>query len=126
MPTPLPPPPQRAESGDFAWVAWYNQLYQMLSTQGSVSWALIDKAGSSLNDLANKDHTYTTNQLGGGSYHLSLTQYTRVSSVVQKAGNPTTSDIAAGQWAVYKNTSSGETRVWTNDAGTMKSTAAFI
>lgn len=120
MPTPLPPPPQRAEAGDFAWVAWYNQLYQMLSTQGSISWALIDKAGSSLNDLQNKDHAFTTNQLGGGSYHLSSTQYTRVTSFISQASDPGTGDIASGQWALYKNTSSGNIYLWANDGGVMK------
>ena len=38
-----------------------------------------------------------------------------------KAGLPTTSDIANGTWAVYKDTSGGTVRLWTNDNGTMKS-----
>lgn|SRR3990167_6854656 len=42
-------------------------------------------------------------------------------TVTSKAGYPTTSDIAAGTWAVYKDTTSGDIRVWTNDGGTMKS-----
>lgn len=121
MATGLPPPPQRAESGDFAWLAWQNQLYQLLSSTGSIEWSQVNKAGSSLNDLQNKDHAFTTNQLGGGSYHLSATQYTRVSSFISQAANPTTSDIASGQWALYKNTSTGEVRLWANDGGTMKS-----
>ncbi len=40
-----------------------------------------------------------------------------------KAGNPTTSDIAASTWAVYKNTSSGALSLWANDGGVMKSVA---
>ena len=123
MATGLAPPPQRADSGDFNWVAWQNQLYQFLTVTGDVSWTRVNKAGSSLNDLQNKDHAYTTNQLGGGSYHLSSTQYTRVSSVISKAGDPTTSDISSGQWAIYKNTSSGTVKLWANDGGTMKSVA---
>lgn len=39
------------------------------------------------------------------------------------AGNPTTSNIASGQWALYKNTSSGVLSVWANDGGVMKSVA---
>ncbi len=40
-----------------------------------------------------------------------------------KAGDPTTSDIAAGFQAVYKNTSSGLLSLWANDGGVMKSVA---
>lgn len=120
MATGLPPPPQRAESGDFAWIAWYNQLYQLLNTTGSVAWSLIDKAGSSIGDLQNKDHALLTNQLGGGSYHLSQNQYNKVAGFLTKAGDPTTSDIPAGQWAIYKNTTSGLVYLWVNDGGTLK------
>jgi hypothetical protein len=38
-----------------------------------------------------------------------------------KAGTPTTSDIPAGFWMVYKDTSGGSIRIWANDGGTMKS-----
>lgn len=54
--------------------------------------------------------------------------YNRVRNVINgiytvntKAGLPTTSDIAKGKWAVYKDTSGGTVRLWTNDNGTMKS-----
>jgi hypothetical protein len=40
-----------------------------------------------------------------------------------KAGDPTTSDIAASRWALYKNTSSGVLSLWANDGGVMKSVA---
>lgn len=130
----LPPPPVRAESGDFAWVAWYNKLYEMLSISGSVAWSLVDKAGSSIADLQNKGHALLTGVLGNGSYHLSSAEATNVAAlptastialntVYSLAGDPTTSNIAAGKWAVYKNTSSGAVKLWTNDGGTMKSVA---
>lgn len=41
------------------------------------------------------------------------------------AANPTTSDIPSGFTTQWKNTTSGEVRTWVNDAGTMKSSAAF-
>jgi hypothetical protein len=119
----LPPPPTRADSGDFAWVAWYNQLYQLLNTTGSVSWSLIDKAGSSIADLQNHAHNLLTGIDGHGTYHLSATEQARVAGVITKAGDPTTTDIAAGTWAIYKNTTSGAVKLWTNDGGTMKSVA---
>ena len=128
----LPPPPTRAADGSFAWVAWYNQLYALLSTAGSVSWALIDKAGSSIGDLQNKAHSLLTGVSGTGSYHISSAEATNVTAlpaaadivtqvVKTKAGAPTTSDIAAGNWAIYKDTSLGTVKVYANDGGTIKS-----
>ena len=119
----LPPPPTRAGSGDFAWIAWYNELYKLLSTTGSVSWSLINKTGSSIADLQNKGHDLLTGILGNGSYHLNATEQSRVAGFLSKAGDPTTGDIAASQWAIYKNTSTGAVKLWVNDAGTMKSVA---
>jgi len=70
----LPPPPTRADSGDFAWVAWYNQLYSLLSTQGSVAWNLVNKAGSSIADLQNHNHDLLTSIAGNGTSHVSTAQ----------------------------------------------------
>ena len=90
----LPPPPTRAANGDFAWTAWYNSLYTLLSTSGSVSWALIDKAGSSIADLINKNHNLLTSFQGGTSgeyYHLTAAQNTNlvglISAPITKTGN---------------------------------------
>lgn len=40
-----------------------------------------------------------------------------------KAGDPTTSDVPAGFWMVWKNTSTGAVKLWANDGGTLKSVA---
>jgi hypothetical protein len=120
----LPPPPTRADSGDFAWVVWQNAVYRLLSTTGSVSWSLIDKAGSSLADLQTKAHNMLTGVAGTGAYHLSQTEQQRVTATVavnSKAGAPTTSDIPTGYWAIYKDTSTGLVKLYSNDAGTIKS-----
>lgn len=42
-------------------------------------------------------------------------------TVTSMAGYPTAAQIPAGTWAVYKDTTSGDIRVWTNDGGVMKS-----
>lgn len=117
----LPPPPTRSDQGSFAWTAWYNELYTLLSTTGSVAWTLVDKAGSSIADLQDKAHSRLTSIQGNGEFHLNATEQSRVAGFLTKTSNPTTSDIAAGQWALYKNTTSGEVRLWANDGGTMKS-----
>ena len=120
----LPPPPTRAANGDFAWTAWYNSLYALLNTTGSVAWTLVNKAGSSIADLQNKSHSLLTSILGTGSYHVSSSEASRITATYQlnsKAGAPTATDIPASNWAIYKNTSSGNVYLWVNDGGTLKS-----
>lgn len=141
----LPPPPTRAADGSFAWTAWYNQLYTMLSTTGAVAWDLVNKAGSSIGDLQNKNHSLLTSILGTGSYHISAAEATNVTALPAaatiitianyasnnivdtafktKAGVPTTSDIAAGKWAIYKDTSGGTLKLYANDGGVIRSVA---
>jgi len=46
-------------------------------------------------------------------------------SILSGAADPTTADIPAGYRQTWKNTTSGETRDWINDAGTMKKSAAY-
>jgi len=89
----LPPPPVRASSGDFAWVAWYQDLYVLLSSTGSVSWALIDKAGSSIADLQDKAHSNLTSVLGTGSYHLSSAEATTVATLASGTYTPTLTNV---------------------------------
>lgn len=38
-----------------------------------------------------------------------------------QATNPGTAGVPNGTWAVWKNTTSGEVRLWANDGGVMKS-----
>ena len=85
----LPPPPTRAGAGDFAWTSWYNQLYTLLNTQGSVSWDLVNKAGSSIADLQNKNHDLLTGLQGGTSgehYHLTAAEHATIASTDTKYG----------------------------------------
>jgi len=121
----LPPTPIGVPPGHSFWNDWYEKLRNVINTGAiSVIWTNINFTGSSLGDLATREHSQLTSILGGtGSerYHLTALQHTRVISVISKAGDPVAADISASQWAVYKNTSSGEVRLWANDAGTMKS-----
>ena len=89
----LPPPPVRASTGDFAWVAWYQNLYVLLSSTGSVAWALIDKAGSSIADLQDKAHSNLTSVLGTGSYHLSSTEAATVATLASGTYTPTLTNV---------------------------------
>lgn len=74
--------------------------------------------------LGTGPHNNLTSIQGGTSgeyYHLTNTQHTRATSFISAASDPGTGDISAGQWALYKNTTSGFLKLWANDAGTMKS-----
>lgn len=46
---------------------------------------------------------------------------TAVQNIRSKVGDPTSSDLPAGQIGVWKNTSSGALKLWANDGGTLKS-----
>lgn len=77
MATTLPPPPNGAEQGDFVWTAWYNSLYSLLTISGSITWGQVDKAGSSLSDIAIRPHSALTSIQGGALgeyYHLTAAQ----------------------------------------------------
>ena len=117
----LPPPPVKAEPGTPVWNDWFQRLQTALASASGVAWGSIDKTGSNLADLALKAHSSLTSIQGAGSYHLSSTAATRCEGVITKAGLPTTTDIAAGTWAIYKDSTGGTVRLWANDGGVMKS-----
>ena len=54
-------------------------------------------------------------------YHMTATQHGRATTMLSLASDPTTSEIGASEWAIYKNTTSGDVRLWVNDGGTLKS-----
>jgi hypothetical protein len=96
----LPPPPTRADNGDFAWVAWYNQLYTLLSTTGSVAWTQINKAGSSIADLQNHNHGLLTSILGTGENHISDSEATTLTALNTSGHNALTGIQGNGNYHV--------------------------
>lgn len=69
----LPPPPSSDPQGSFVWTEWFRKLQAYLVSTGSVPWNIIDKTGSSLSDLAIKNHD-VLNSIGGlGTKHLAVT-----------------------------------------------------
>jgi len=86
----LPPPPLRAETGSFQWLDWYNKLQSAITVPGSITWATIDKTGSSLADLQTRQHAQLTGIQGGTAgerYHLTLAEYGRVQTPPNITGN---------------------------------------
>lgn len=119
-----PPPPVKSEPGSFAWGTWYNDLYNYLITTGLVAWSSVSKTGANLSDLPTREHASLQSVAGTGSSHLSTTEAARVTvtmTMQSSASDPTTANITASNWAIYKNTTSGLVKLWVNDAGTMRS-----
>lgn len=46
-------------------------------------------------------------------------------NVYSGAADPTVAEVPENQWVVYRNTTSGDVRIWTNIAGVLKKSAAF-
>jgi hypothetical protein len=46
---------------------------------------------------------------------------TELTTFFSKAGAPTATDIPAGTWAIYKDTTGGTLKIYANDGGTIKS-----
>lgn len=57
----------------------------------------------------------------GGSQMFRIASFGIRGKFQSAAADPTTSDIAAGYCTVWKNTASGEVRLWVNDGGSLKS-----
>lgn len=70
----LPPAPINvSDNSSFVWLNWYRQLRDYLNTSGNVPWAVVNKAGSNLSDLAIRSHASLQSVQGGTSgsqYHL--------------------------------------------------------
>lgn len=80
----LPPPPVNDKPGSFAWLEWYRQLRNYVSTSGSVPWYIINFQGSNITDIALRDHNQMQNTQGGSSnqkYHLTQAQLVDVTSI---------------------------------------------
>lgn len=74
--------------------------------------------------LAVGNHNSLLSIQGGISterYHMTAAQHGRATGVLSLSTDPTTAQVAASEWAIYKNTTSGTVKLWANDGGTMKS-----
>lgn len=121
----IPPAPTGSPPGSAFWNDWYEKLRNLINSGTIASaWSSLDFTGSNISDIAARDHASLQTFQGGTSgerYHLTQAQHTTATSVISLAGLPTTAEVAAGTWAVYKDTSGGTVRIWANDGGVMKS-----
>lgn len=94
------------------------------SIQGGVAGQHYHLTAAQHASLAAGNHNDLASIQGGSvteRYHLTAQQHGRATTVLSLSSDPTASEIGASQWALYKNTTSGEVRLWANDSGTMKS-----
>jgi hypothetical protein len=71
----LPPPPTTDQTGSFAWLEWFRQLRNYISTVGSVPWNIINFTGSTIANIATRSHNLLQSIQGGSSgeyYHMTL------------------------------------------------------
>jgi len=80
----LPPPPTNDSQGSYAWLEWFRQLRNYISTVGSVPWNIINFAGSSISDIASRSHQSLQSLQGGSAgqyYHLTAVEQSDISSL---------------------------------------------
>jgi hypothetical protein len=85
----LPPPPTNDQQGSYAWLEWFRQLRNYISTVGSVPWNIINFAGSTISDIANRSHQLLQSLQGGTTgqyYHLTQSDYNEVSTNLNLSG----------------------------------------
>ena len=122
----LPPAPVNEPQASYGWTDWYVKLVAFINTQNNISWASINKAGSNLTDLATRLHNDLQTVQGGAAgdrQHLTTAQVNTIGTLTTTTStvDPTTTDIAVDTAKLWKNTTSGQVRLWTNDGGVMKS-----
>lgn len=74
----LPPPPTNDTTGSYAWLEWFRQLRNYISTVGSVPWNIIDFTGSTLSSIASRSHQVLQSLQGGTTgqyYHLTANEH---------------------------------------------------
>lgn len=134
----LPPQPTGVPPNHAYWNDWYNKLRAVINgVATSIKWINLDFSGSKIEDIISREHNKLQSVQGGAVndyYHLTSVQHSgiiggnvtslhkhNVITVISATADPTVTDITAGTASIYKNTTSGTVKLWTNDGGTMKS-----
>ena len=104
----------------------HNNLSGLQGGNGSTQYYHLTLADHTL--LTAYDHEDMNGLLGGAAnehYHLTQDEYDQFQAgqieMQSKATDPVAADIPSGFAAVYKNTTSGDVKLWVNDGGTFKS-----
>ena len=98
----IPPVPVGEKENSYLWTQWFLALQRVLNSTSGIAWALIDKTGSSLADLATRTHADLQSMQGGvvgERYHLTSAQHTDLTD-----GGDSTSHIHAAERARANHT----------------------
>lgn len=119
----IPPAPIGSAPGSVFWNSWYEGIRNLINS-GTIasSWASLDFAGSNLTDLVTRQHENLQAMQGGVAgehYHLSAAQVATATTIKAVSGLPTTSDIPANTWAIFRNTVDNKIRLCANYGGTI-------
>lgn len=88
----LPPPPTNDAQGSYAWLEWFRQLRNYISTVGSVPWSIIDFAGSTLSSIASRSHQVLQALQGGTTgeyYHLTQKKHEEINNSILTVSSST-------------------------------------
>lgn len=96
---------------------------------GTGPYHMTSNEATTVTNVNNNGHAGLTAIAGTGANHVSLDESRTLTtlntdgrlSLKVKAGAPTTTDIAASQWALYKDSGTLAVKLWVNDGGTLKS-----
>jgi hypothetical protein len=78
-----PPPVINKDQGSYAWLHWYQILYDYLTSIGALSWSVLDFSGSTLTNIQDRKHNDLQNIQGGTAterYHLTAAERTIATS----------------------------------------------
>jgi len=106
----IPPAPVNEAQSSYAWIDWYVKLVNFVNNQSNILWTSINKAGSSLADLATRLHNDLQTRQGGSlteSYHLTAAQHTEATNARSSRGVDTVDDVIidlAAKGLVLKDT----------------------
>lgn len=122
----IPPAPINDPPNSYGWIDWYVKLVNFVNGQTNIAWASVNKAGSNITDIATRLHNDLQTVQGGAvgdRQHLTTAQVGTIGTLVTVTStvDPVAADIAAGTGKLWKNTTSGQLKLWANDGGTMKS-----
>ncbi len=77
----LPPIPNNPITDTLVWRDWFFKVSQVLVQQASIAWTSIDFTGSNIINIQTRQHNALQALDGGGTYHLSQSQYNAVAAL---------------------------------------------
>lgn len=80
---PVPREPLIDRSGQMSsqWTRWMQQIQRVLSFDGGIAWAIINKAASKLSDIETRTHAMLQSVLGTGDRHITAAENAEITAL---------------------------------------------